>query len=64
MAFIGFSFLLEQPMIVNLPTQQIGPQIGHLQTHLGTESRPQLGQGYCIHSTPPVAADSVNLPPL
>jgi hypothetical protein len=42
-------------MIVNLSMQQIGPQISHLLAHLGTESCPQLGQGYRIHCNPPVA---------
>lgn len=50
-------------MIVNLPTQHIGPQISHLLTHLGAESRPQFGQGCHIHYTPPVASDSLDLPP-
>jgi len=45
-------------MVGNLPTQQIGPQIGHLLAHCGAECRPQFGHGYRIHCTPPVADGS------
>jgi hypothetical protein len=44
-------------MVVNLSAKQFGPQIGYLLMHLGTESRPKLGQGCHIHRIPPVAAD-------
>ena len=43
-------------MALNLPAKQIGPEIGQLLAHLGTEGRPQLGQGRCFHPHPPVAA--------